>query len=162
MKQATTAPIRSKPIPMANSGKAPFPSYCLHYNSGIDSFLRTMYWSLSLQLHQVIKKLQSRYARLVPQLGDSAVPLPEGLANSGADDDTLDQYVENICASLSPQLNSFIAQESVPGLIGAQWYYTNRGDSKKAQLCVELLNNIAEKSKLNIVGVKSHFLLGSG
>jgi hypothetical protein len=78
-----------------------------------------MYWSLSLQLHQVIKRLQSRYARLVAELRDSAVPLPQDLAILGADDDIQDQYVENICASLSPQLNSFIAQESILGLIGA-------------------------------------------
>jgi hypothetical protein len=162
MKQATITPVRSKAIPVANNGKAPFQSYWLHYNSDIDSFLWTMYWSLSLQLHQVIKQLQSRHARLVAELGDRAVPLPQDLANLGVDDDTLDQYVENICASLSPQMNSFIAQESVPGLIGAQWYYANRGDSKKAQSFVELLNTIAEKNKPNIVGVKSHFLLGSG
>jgi len=102
MKQVTTASVRSKAIPMANSGNAPFPSYWLHYNSDIDSFLWTMYWSLTLQLHQVIKKLQSRYAILVAELRDSAVSLPQDLANLGGDDDTLDQYVENICASLSP------------------------------------------------------------
>jgi hypothetical protein len=111
-----------------------------------------MYWPLSLQLHHVIKKLQSRYARLVTELRDSAASLPQDRANLRADDDTLDQYVENICASLSPQFNSFKAQESVPGLIGAQWYYTNWGDRKKAQLCAELLSTMAERSKLNIVG----------
>ena len=158
----TTAPVCSKPIPMTNSGKAPFPSYWLHCNSDIDYFLWTKHWSLSLQLHWVIQKLQFRYARLVAELRDSAVSLLQNFANLGADDDTVDQYVVNICASLSPQLNSFIEQESVPGLIRAQWYYTNRGDSKKAQLCVELLNTIAERSKLNIVGVKSNFLLSSG
>jgi len=113
MKRATTAPVRSKPTPMANSGKAQFPSYWLHYNSGINSFLSTVYWPLSLQLHQVIKKLHPRYARLVAELRDSAVSLPQDRANLRADDDTLDQYVENRCASLSPQLNSFIALESV-------------------------------------------------
>jgi hypothetical protein len=127
MKQATAVPVRSNPIPVANSGKAQFPSYWLHYNSDINSLLWTMYWPLSLQLHLVIKKFQSRYARLVAELRGSAVPLPQDLPNLRADDDTLDQYVENICASLSPQLNSSIAQESALGLIRAQWYYTNRG-----------------------------------
>ena len=170
MKQATTPPVRSKPILTASSGKSPFLSYWLDYSNDIDSFLWTIYWVLSLQLHQVIKQLKSRHATLMVELGNSAAPLPQDLVNLGADKDTMDQYADNICASLSPQIraslgaqvNPFMAQESVAGVIGAQWYYTSQGDSKKAQWCVDLLNTIAEESKLNLLGVKTHFLQGSG
>jgi hypothetical protein len=170
MKQATTPPVHSKPICTINSGKTQFPSYSLNYSNDADFFLWNVYWILSLQLHQVIRQLQSRHAILLAGLGMSAVPLSQDLINLGADDDTMDQYADNICASLSPQIcaslgpqfSPCMAEESVAGVIGAQWYYTNRGDTKKAQWCVDLLNTIAKESKLNLVGIKTHFLQDSG
>lgn len=151
MQQAAVPPVRLSLPPEPPTDGPRFSPVRLIYKSVVDGFLWTVYWAMSIYIHQLIKQLQARYISLAA-FGPSS-QLPEALnpANLGKSRATLDEYVENICGSLISELenSTFTAHENMVGMFTAQWYYEQQGESEKLQWCIEVLK-MMEADGLNL------------
>ncbi|RFU26764.1 hypothetical protein B7463_g9575, partial [Scytalidium lignicola] len=126
-----------------SGGRISFPRERLIYANPGDSYVWMLYWSIYLNLGQLIKQIQARYHSLAKLLPDP-IPLTRELAEFGADYSTLDQYAENVAASLfsgfEPSL--FTSQEITVSVFAAVLYYGQRGEAEKAHWLIKVLKTI--------------------
>jgi hypothetical protein len=151
MQQATVPPVRLNSPPEPPTGGPQFSPVRLIYKGVVDGFLWTVYWAMSIYIHQLIRQLQARYISLTAFGPSNSLPVPLSPTNLGKDRATLDEYADNICGSVISGLDNstFTAHENMVGMFTAQWYFEQQGESEKLQWCIEVLKTM-EAEGLNL------------
>ncbi|KAL7930160.1 hypothetical protein V8C35DRAFT_324590 [Trichoderma chlorosporum] len=126
--------------PTAESGECYLPGRQMEFVDCSSKCLWLLYWSVVVRLGRLIKKLHNVSLMLSSKLPEQP-RLPAAMLGLVKDDYVLDQYADSIGISLGAGMtaSTFHAQEALIFVLNLYWYWEVRGDTHKANWCIQTL-----------------------
>ena len=151
MKQEIPAPVPNNSVE-EGSGSPPGE---FQFASPMDKYVWTLYWVCALYANLLVKQLEARHKGL-DRLLDHPLRFPVELRELGLSLEELDQYAENIRASLfsGTRSSAFDAQETMAPAFALQWYYEQRGNTTQMLWCIDAIKRIEQQGLALNVQVK--------